>query len=224
MNHEIVEMEPLECEAYQTKEVLKVLLHSIVYQRALGECRFCECESNLLIGVPYVRCSSHAICQRVDDCVENLSSELERIAHASPAGVSARIFVAFVERRCRPGTFGLFRGEERVTWERWHIALAVRSVHPPAAPAGAAECCAEGRRRRQQKEQLAVDLRARLEMILTTASSRKEHIPPADGLGGGDPTWFEITSDAGSGESWGGAGFGDLFKLARRLGDTIATT
>ena len=36
----------------------------------------------------------------------------------------------------------------------------------------------------QQQQQLADDLRARLGLILTTACSRKEHIPPVDSLCG----------------------------------------
>ena len=34
MNAELVELEPLEVEVYQVKEVLKILIHSIVFQRA----------------------------------------------------------------------------------------------------------------------------------------------------------------------------------------------
>jgi autophagy-related protein 101 len=237
-NCELVELDPLEIEAYQSKEVLKVLLHSIIFQRALGECRLRECESDLF-DLSYVRCDSRTVCRRVDAYAEAFSSALERSASGPSAGskagqalsgsssssapaaptthVPAKICVSFVEKRSRPGTFGLFRGEDKVIWERWNIALSVRSVASAVGPTGGGEGDA---RRRQQQQHLAEELRARLEMILTTASSRKEHIPPADGLGGGDGTWFEVTSDS---ESWGG-GFGDLFKFARRLGDTIATT
>eukprot|EP00966_Prymnesium_polylepis_P309457 7150583-Prymnesium_polylepis.1 len=38
-------------------------------------------------------------------------------------------------------------------------------------------------------------LREQLEFVLTAASLRKEHIPPADRLGG-DVPWFEISSSA----------------------------
>ena len=44
-------------------------------------------------------------------------------------------------------------------------------------------------------------------MILATAASRKEHLPPADGLGGESTSWFEVTSDS---ESW--TGLGELLK------------
>jgi len=244
-NFELFELDPIDCEAYQTKEVLKILLHSIIFQRALAACRLCDAESDLF-DVSYVRCDSRAICQRVEEYAEAFSTALERSAAAPlaaapatgatgaalptagaalPSGVPpslpARIALSFIERRSRPSTFGIFgrfAGEEKVTWERWHIVLMVKPPEPPSselasvggstfgslAPAGGAEAA---RTRQQQQQALGEELRGRLEMILTTAASRKEHIPPVDGLGGDSTSWFEVTSDS---ESWGG--LGDLFK------------
>ena len=271
MNAELVELDepPLEVEAYPVKEVLKILIHSIVFQRALGECNMCDTDSDLL-DISYIRCASRTISQRVSDYAESFSSALERTteqaktraaaaaaaalqqeqqqqeqhaggssgaaaggaagvarkgaeadgvgasrAGALPIRVPAKICVAFFEKRNRPGAFGLFRGEEKVVWERWNIGLSIRI--PEAAPepstgvlsmvGGSSQSSDEGEaRRRRQQQQLADDLRARLELILTTASARKEHIPPADGLCGETP-WFEVTSDS---ESWGAF---DIFKL-----------
>lgn len=239
-NFELLELDPIDCDAYQTKEVLKILLHSIIFQRALGACRLCDAESDLL-DVSYVRCDSRAICQRVEEYAESFSSALERSAmapltaatatgaagpppttivtasSATPTRLPARICVSFVERRSRPSAFGLFRGEEKVTWERWHIDLRVR---PPEAPpselasvggsslgvsSGGSTGGAEGRLRHHQQQQLGDVIRTRLETILTCTASRKEHLPPADGLGGDSTSWFEVTSDS---ESW--TGLGDL--------------
>lgn len=49
-------------------------------------------------------------------------------------------------------------------------------------------------------------LSQRLEFILTTAVAKREHIPPADGLGG-EALWFEISSDTS--DSWSGM---EMFK------------
>jgi autophagy-related protein 101 len=235
MNFELIELDALKCEAYQTKEVLKILLHSIIFQRALGACRLCDAESDLL-DVSYVRCDSRPICQRVEEYAEAFSNALERSAAQTAAAelassqnsgaapstsasadaprLPARICVAFIERRSRPGAFGLFRGEEKVTWERWHISLSVRApelhstdalghtggLFPAQSSAGSAN---EADARRRQQQQLSEDMREMLEVILTTAASRKEHLPPADSLTGDSTNWFEVTSDS---ESWGGLG------------------
>ena len=69
-------------------------------------------------------------------------------------------------------------------------------MEPSKQPAQGAS---DSERRRRQHE-LERALRERLEFILTAASLRKEHIPPAGGLGGDHP-WFEITSSASEGLS-----------------------
>ena len=196
MNFELVELEPIECEMYQTKEVLKILLHSIIFQRALGECRFSDAESDLL-DVSYVRCDSRAISQRVEEHAEAFSGALERASDADAARrvgaqpastgsaststesprLQTRIAVSFVERRTTRA-FGLFRSDEKVTWEKWLVSLSVRPPGQPARAEGVAGGGqSEAEARRQQQQVLAGELRVRLETILNTASSRKEHIP-----------------------------------------------
>jgi len=209
MNFELVELESLEVEAYQVKEVLKVLLHSIVFQRALGECGVRDCESDLL-DIAYVQCDSQPISQQVEEYAEAFSSALQPAGQPTEVPRLARICMSFVERRTRT-SFGLFRSGEKVTWERWQITLSVRSVDesaaepgPGNAPGGSATGVAA---RQRQLLQLGDELRSRLEVILLTAASRKEHIPPEKGLCG-EATWFEVTSDGS--DSWTGL---DLFKL-----------
>ena len=52
MNFELIELEPLTCEAYQTKEVLKILLHSIIFQRALNEHKLTCSHRGFKVGLP----------------------------------------------------------------------------------------------------------------------------------------------------------------------------
>lgn len=108
--------------------------------------------------------------------------------------------MAFFERRPRLSAFGLFRSEEKVVWERWNIPLLVQHPSSSRTPGGSDS----ERRRRQHDVERA--LREQLEFILTAASSKKEHIPPAAGLGG-DVPWFEISSSAA--EAFSGL---DIFK------------
>jgi hypothetical protein len=241
MNLNLVELDVLHVEAYQIKEVLKVifpstlvrpcrsqlvlrerhrlhplcqvLLHSIIFQRALHAVAYRDCESELF-DIAYVRVDSQAISKRVEDYAEAFSSALER----TEATRRVQICVSCVERRPRPAAFGFFRSDDQVTWERWSIALSVRSPLAPlppdfctgmgtsTSPAAAAAALAGGggtaadpaamaEYRRRQQHELSEALRGRLEDILTKAASTKDHLPPAEGLGA-EGTWFEVISDA----------------------------
>lgn len=109
-------------------------------------------------------------------------------------------------------------------WERWSIPLTVlppdtnpdfgalhkemggAMPHPSGGGMGSSalsEGRASPRNEEARRRQLALEtaLRRRLQLVLTAASGRREHIPPADGLGG-ESAWFEISSD--SSDSWSG--------------------
>jgi len=203
MNREQIELEPVEVERFQVKEVLKTLLHSIIFQRALGEVRMRDAESELF-EISYPRCDSRLVEQKVEEQAETFSSAFER-ALERVATVRTKISISFFERRSRPAAFGLFRSEERVVWERWNIPMQVYSWDPAGTSTGQGHSGSDPERTRRRLE-LEGALRQRLEFILTMASGKTAHIPPADGLGG-DVPWFEIASDAA--DSWSGL---DLFK------------
>jgi len=82
--------------------------------------------------------------------------------------------------------------------DRWNVPLVVHEhgADDRKAPSD----------RTHRKLALEAALRQRLEVILTTASGKKDHIPPTDGLAGEVP-WFEISSNTS--EAWSGL---DLFK------------
>jgi autophagy-related protein 101 len=159
MNCELHELQGMDVELQQVKEVLKVLMHSIIFQRALGEYRFRDTESELF-EVTYVRCDSRLVDQMVEDYADTFSKAFER--SDSPSAQS--LCVSFFERRMRPAAFGFFRSEEKVTWERWHVPI--RIMPPLEAGSGALD-----RRRRQQE--LEAMLRSQLELVLSLAASRE---------------------------------------------------
>ena len=122
MNCEHVDLEPIEVERFQVKEVLKALLHSIIFQRALGAQQMRDTDSDLF-DLSYVRSDSHAIDAKVEEQTEAFVKALER--DETMAG--HQVCLSFFELRVRPSTFGLFRSEEKVVWERWHIPLLVHA-------------------------------------------------------------------------------------------------
>ena len=255
MNCEHVDLEPIEVERFQVKEVLKALLHSIIFQRALGAQQMRDTDSDLF-DLSYVRSDSRAIDAKVEEQTEAFVKALER--DETMAG--HQVCLSFFELRVRPSTFGLFRSEEKVVWERWHIPLL---VHARDDLGGQAE-------RAQRSLALEDTLRQRIECVLSTAAwpkchpkssaparllrviraplaapgrpalpgerpvhwvpcssppppkphlptvdcagtaaGKREHIPPVDGLGGGETPWFDITWESRS--SWASSGL-DIFK------------
>mmetsp|Transcript_22591 Transcript_22591/g.33744 ORF Transcript_22591/g.33744 Transcript_22591/m.33744 type:complete len:95 (+) Transcript_22591:180-464(+) len=77
MNFEVHELQPLEVAVFQVKEVLKIIMHSIVFQRALGEYGFRDTESELF-EVSYVRCHSRLIDLKVEEHADDFSKAFER--------------------------------------------------------------------------------------------------------------------------------------------------
>ena len=160
MNCEHVDLEPIEVERFQVKEVLKALLHSIIFQRALGAQQMRDTDSDLF-DLSYVRSDSRAIDAKVEEQTEAFVKALER--DETMAG--HQVCLSFFELRVRPSTFGLFRSEEKVVWERWHIPLL---VHARDDLGGQAE-------RAQRSLALEDTLRQRIECVLSTAAWPKCH-------------------------------------------------
>lgn len=160
MNCEHVDLEPIEVERFQVKEVLKTLLHSIIFQRALGAQQMRDTESDLF-DLSYVRSDSRAIDAKVEEQTEAFGKALER----DETMAAHQVCLSFFELRVRPSTFGLFRSEEKVVWERWHIPLLVHARDDLG-------CQAE---RAQRSLALEDTLRQRIECVLSSAAWPKCH-------------------------------------------------
>ena len=194
MNCEQVDLDAIEVERFQVKEVLKALLHSIIFQRALGAPAFRDTDSTLF-DLSYVRSDSRVIDARVEDQTDAFNKALER----DETTAAHQVCISFFERRTRPSTFSLFRSEEKVVWERWIIPLVVHARDPDLNAQV---------ERAERSRALEETLRERIEFVVSMASGKKEHIPPVDGLGSDTP-WFDITWESSS--SWASSGL-DIFK------------
>ena len=66
MNCEIHQLSPLRCEAFQAKEVLRAVLHTVIFGRALGVVRprDVDCE---LFDLTYVTCGDAEAERAVDE-------------------------------------------------------------------------------------------------------------------------------------------------------------
>jgi autophagy-related protein 101 len=192
MNYEHCQLDELEVEHFQVKEVLRCLLHTILYQRILGATpsnRHRE-EESTLFEISYLRFDDEGVRATVEERIEQFAKSLDRANE-----VRGQVDLSFFERRLRKGLLGLHNVEERVCWERWSVPLTVRS-RPYQHHSERAEAQAT----------LETQLTERLCVILHMCAEKKEHLPPIESLAR-DAIAFEI-STTNSAESWGV----DLFK------------
>ncbi|KAJ1630106.1 hypothetical protein T492DRAFT_97675 [Pavlovales sp. CCMP2436] len=125
MNYEHCQLEELEVEHFQVKEVLRCLLHSILYQRILGATpsnRHRE-EESTLFEISYLCFDDESVRTTVEERIDAFAKSLDRANEAR-----GQVDLSFFERRQRKGLLGLHNVEERVCWERWSV-CAWEGVH-----------------------------------------------------------------------------------------------
>ena len=143
MNCEIHQLAPLRCEAFQAKEVMRAVLHTVLFTRALGVVRprDVDCE---MFDLSYATCGDPAVDAAVEARLDALQAWLRRETRAG-GETHARVTLSFHElQHVGPGTQ---RIEKRPTacWEQWRVPLEV--------------VVDEAHAREELREQLALELR-----------------------------------------------------------------
>lgn len=193
MNCEVFSLPELEVESYQVKEVLRCILHTVVFNRSLGLARPREVDSELF-EITYAHCGDRGIEEKIEKKLEEFCRSLEAAGAESPrslgggrgsnsnsnsgSGLSiggsgyrrAQLCLSFYERRAKQVWFS--KQEEQVHWEKWRVNLLVvrRSLRESSFEA------AEDRR--QQLARLEQQLNETLVQILDNVNAKKDHIPP----------------------------------------------
>ena len=166
MNCEIHQLAPLRCEAFQAKEVMRAVLHTVLFTRALGVVRprDVDCE---MFDLSYATCGDEDVDAAVESRLDALHAWLLRKTRER-GETHARVTLSFHELQHVGGTQ---RIEKRPTacWEQWRVPLEVVVVD-------------EAHAREEVREQLALELRDTLrgaiQHVLGLAGERKDHIPP----------------------------------------------
>lgn len=117
-NCEVFQLPELEAEAHYVREVLRCLLHTIVFNRALGLLKPKEVDSDLF-EVTYVQCGEPQVERLVEEKISSFLSWTER----NP-GKQGQVVLSFYEKRRKQGTW-FTQQEERLYWEQWYIQLNV---------------------------------------------------------------------------------------------------
>mmetsp|Transcript_16376 Transcript_16376/g.27042 ORF Transcript_16376/g.27042 Transcript_16376/m.27042 type:complete len:201 (+) Transcript_16376:139-741(+) len=173
----------IECEQYQIREVLRCLLQTIIFTRALGVVRPREVDCELF-DITYITCGDANIDGAIDEKLNVFCAVLER----SPSS-RGQMCLSFYEKRTKKAWFS--KHEERLYWEQWLITIMVNRTPPPG-----------GTHARSQRQQiLEQELRDRIAFILARVNEKRDHVPPVvtpDLM----PFAYEISIPSSS-ESWG---------------------
>jgi len=166
-------VDTLKVEIKYLKEVLKCLVHTVVFQRALGSVEPEEVFVELL-ELHYVQCKHTALTQSVEQAVEALKDQLlkERTQHP---GHPLKFIISFFQYRVVQAAFfwgGQRKEESTSPWEQWIFSLELID--------------SDFFRNPTRQEQLQTDVRRILEDIIKYSLSNLNHLPHINsGTGGG---------------------------------------
>lgn len=158
MNCEQFTLEELEVEPYQLREVLRCLLHTILFNRALGPVRPKE-EYVELFDATYVRCDDRLYEKSVEEKIEQFMRTFDQ------KNLTRQLCLSFYEKRDKKIWFT--KQEEKLLWEQWLVTITV-TLQAPAS---------EGERT-QRLVQLEQKMHAALARILKLVNENRNHIPP----------------------------------------------
>eukprot|EP00245_Coleochaete_scutata_P005555 TRINITY_DN19205_c0_g1_i1.p1 TRINITY_DN19205_c0_g1~~TRINITY_DN19205_c0_g1_i1.p1 ORF type:complete len:220 (+),score=55.91 TRINITY_DN19205_c0_g1_i1:109-768(+) len=178
MNCEVFDLSELEVEHYQIREVLRCILHTIMFNRALGVVRPKDVDSELF-DITYVQCGDAVIEKKIEEKIDHFCGWVEK--HPNKKG---QVCLSFYEKRSRQSAWFTSK-EERLYWEQWFVHLHV--IRPqqssPAAEQDPNMIFTESadavmEEKQQQQAALEAALRDVILQILRVVNEKKDHIPP----------------------------------------------
>ncbi|KAL9815689.1 hypothetical protein AtNW77_Chr5g0154281 [Arabidopsis thaliana] len=192
-----------EVESFEIREVLRCILHTIVFHRALGLIRPKDIDLELF-EITYVQCGEIEVEKKIDEKIEQFINWIEKHPNKK-----SQICLSFYEVKSKQPSW--FTKIERLYWEQWYINLNV--LQPTKPPVGKShhsklvtdpgEASEERSSRRTLLEQ---SLQEVLFQIIKFVNEKKDHVPPInDGV---IYYPFEITIPSSSDSAFGM----DMFK------------
>ncbi|XP_008792602.1 autophagy-related protein 101 [Phoenix dactylifera] len=175
MNCEVCELKELEVEYFEIREVLRCILHTIIFHRALGLIRpkDIDCE---LFEITYVQCGDAEVERKIEEKIGEFMNKVEKHPNRK-----SQICLSFYEIKNKQATW-FSNKVERLYWEQWYINLHVinpkaqgKSHHNKATTdlgGGALE------ERTSRRAALESSLREVLFQIIRFVNEKKDHLPP----------------------------------------------
>lgn len=175
MNCEVCQLKELEVEHYQIREVLRCILHTIVFHRALGLVRPKDVDLELF-EITYVQCGDLELEKKIDEKIEHFMSWVEKHPNKK-----CQICISFYEMKSKQPSW--FTNKiERLYWEQWYINLNVsqqprvqgKSYHSKVVDPGERD----SEERSIRRAALEASLREVMFQILKFVNEKKDHVPP----------------------------------------------
>jgi len=162
-NFERFEFKEMELEPYQAKDVLRCLLHSILFNRALGSFQPKDAECVAVENVPYAK---------LDDPImdDSLEGDIDRFmtSWTKSGSKKAKLSLSFYER-VEKKSFAFFGGkDEKLHWERWVLPLVQHNEKDRPKTQADRDRVSAARHSR---------LLENLFYLVTMVNDRREHIP-----------------------------------------------
>ncbi|RDX67695.1 Autophagy-related protein [Mucuna pruriens] len=191
MNCEVCQLKELELEHFEIREVLRCILHTIVFHRALGLVRPKDVDLELF-DVTYVQCGEAEVESKIDDKIEQFICWVEKHPNKK-----SQICLSFYEVKNKQASW-FSNKVERLYWEQWYINVNVaqhlkahssKGHHSKVVDPG--EGALEDRNARSTA--LEASLREVLFQIIKFVNEKKDHVPPIPNLEGAISFPHEIT-------------------------------
>eukprot|EP01116_Phalansterium_solitarium_P002252 TRINITY_DN12140_c0_g1_i1.p1 TRINITY_DN12140_c0_g1~~TRINITY_DN12140_c0_g1_i1.p1 ORF type:complete len:196 (+),score=62.14 TRINITY_DN12140_c0_g1_i1:132-719(+) len=157
MNIQQFNLDEIELQPSELKEVLRCVLHSIMFTRAFGLVRPADASVDFL-DLHYARCDNEEIERYIEDRLQDFHDSWQR-RNFEPSHRS--LILSFDERRTK--TRWLAKVEENVRWEQWVLNIFVNKS-TKLLP--------------ERKDRLNKDLRRLLFDVIRIVNEYKNHIPP----------------------------------------------
>ncbi|CAN7127926.1 unnamed protein product [Brassica rapa subsp. narinosa] len=200
MNCEVCQLKELEVESFEIREVLRCILHTIVFHRALGLIRPKDIDLELF-EITYVQCGEIEVEKKIDETIEHFISWIDKHPNKrSP------ICVSFYEVKSKQPSW--FNNKQRSYWEQWYVNLNV--LHQTKSPSHHSKLVMDtgeaSEERSSRRTLLEQSLQEVLFQIIKFVNEKKDHVPPInDGV---IYCPFEITMPSSSDSTFGM----DIFK------------
>ncbi|KAK6128896.1 hypothetical protein DH2020_037364 [Rehmannia glutinosa] len=179
-------------EHFEIREVLRCILHTILFHRALGLVRPKDIDLELF-EITYVQCGDveleRKIDEKIDQFIDRVEKHLTRKTRFRNGCVLMQICLSFYEVKNKQATW-FTNKVERLHWEQWYINLNVAQhpkghlgkSHSSKVVVDPGDIATEARSARRGA--LESSLRDVLFQIIRFVNEKKDHVPPIPNLEG----------------------------------------